>query len=286
MSAIIEARHLTKRFGTFTANNDINLSVQEGEVRAIIGENGAGKTTLMNMLYGILQPTEGELLFKGQPVQFHSPKDAIEAGIGMVHQHFKLSPSLTVYENIVLGIETNKKLKIGNKEINLPLIDNKRERKVVEDLIQKYNFSLNPDDKIRDLSIGARQRVEILKMLYRQVKVLILDEPTAVLIPQEVEELIAKIHDLKRMGQTVIIITHKLNEVKACADTISVMRRGQLIDTIVNDDAATTEKLAEMMVGRPVLLRVSKSGKPVGDKPVLEVRHLRAKNAEGQTELM
>ena len=159
MSAIIEARHLTKRFGIFTANNDINLSVQEGEVRAIIGENGAGKTTLMNMLYGILQPTEGELLFKGQPVQFHSPKDAIEAGIGMVHQHFKLSPSLTVYENIVLGIETNKKLKIGNKEINLPLIDNKRERKVVEDLIQKYNFSLNPDDKIRDLSIGARQRV-------------------------------------------------------------------------------------------------------------------------------
>ena len=282
MSAIIEARHLTKRFGTFTANNDINLSVQEGEVRAIIGENGAGKTTLMNMLYGILQPTEGELLFKGQPVQFHSPKDAIEAGIGMVHQHFKLSPSLTVYENIVLGIETNKKLKIGNKEINLPLIDNKRERKVVEDLIQKYNFSLNPDDKIRDLSIGARQRVEILKMLYRQVKVLILDEPTAVLIPQEVEELIAKIHDLKRMGQTVIIITHKLNEVKACADTISVMRRGQLIDTIVNDDAATTEKLAEMMVGRPVLLRVSKSGKPVGDKPVLEVRHLSAKNAEGR----
>ena len=282
MSAIIEARHLTKRFGIFTANNDINLSVQEGEVRAIIGENGAGKTTLMNMLYGILQPTEGELLFKGQPVQFHSPKDAIEAGIGMVHQHFKLSPSLTVYENIVLGIETNKKLKIGNKEINLPLIDNKRERKVVEDLIQKYNFSLNPDDKIRDLSIGARQRVEILKMLYRQVKVLILDEPTAVLIPQEVEELIAKIHDLKRMGQTVIIITHKLNEVKACADTISVMRRGQLIDTIVNDDAATTEKLAEMMVGRPVLLRVSKSGKPVGDKPVLEVRHLSAKNAEGR----
>ena len=261
MSAIIEARHLTKRFGTFTANNDINLSVQEGEVRAIIGENGAGKTTLMNMLYGILQPTEGELLFKGQPVQFHSPKDAIEAGIGMVHQHFKLSPSLTVYENIVLGIETNKKLKIGNKEINLPLIDNKRERKVVEDLIQKYNFSLNPDDKIRDLSIGARQRVEILKMLYRQVKVLILDEPTAVLIPQEVEELIAKIHDLKRMGQTVIIITHKLNEVKACADTISVMRRGQLIDTIVNDDAATTEKLAEMMVGRPVLYdRLEKTG--------------------------
>ncbi len=131
----------------------------------------------------------------------------------------------------------------------------------MEDLIQKYNFSLNPDDKIRDLSIGARQRVEILKMLYRQVKVLILDEPTAVLIPQEVEELIAKIHDLKRMGQTVIIITHKLNEVKACADTISVMRCGQLIDTIVNDDAATAEKLAEMMVGRPVLLRVSKSGK-------------------------
>ncbi|MBP3657203.1 MAG: ATP-binding cassette domain-containing protein, partial [Clostridia bacterium] len=274
--------NITKEFPGIIANDNITLQLKKGEIHALLGENGAGKSTLMSVLFGLYQPEKGEIRKNGETVKIKDPNDANDLGIGMVHQHFKLSPSLTVYENIVLGIETNKKLKIGNKEINLPLIDNKRERKVVEDLIQKYNFSLNPDDKIRDLSIGARQRVEILKMLYRQVKVLILDEPTAVLIPQEVEELIAKIHDLKRMGQTVIIITHKLNEVKACADTISVMRRGQLIDTIVNDDAATTEKLAEMMVGRPVLLRVSKSGKPVGDKPVLEVRHLSAKNAEGR----
>lgn len=283
MSVIIEARNLTKKYGDFTANRNINLSVKKGEVRAIIGENGAGKTTLMNMLYGILQPTEGELFFEGKPAHFDTPKDAIAAGIGMVHQHFKLSPSLTVYENIVLGTEMKKTISVGGKKIEIPLIDNKREREAVERLICKYNFNLNPDDKIRDLSIGARQRVEILKMLYRNVKVLILDEPTAVLIPQEVDELIAKIQDLKQMGQTVIIITHKLNEVKSCADTISVMRKGELVNTVPNDDNATMESLAEMMVGRPVLLRVNKSGKPVGEKTVLEVKQLSAKNAEGRT---
>lgn len=282
MQPIIEARNLTKKYGDFTANKGINLSVQPGEVRAIIGENGAGKTTLMNMLYGILQPTEGEILYNGKVVHLNSPKDAIASGIGMVHQHFKLSPSLTVYENIVLGIEMKKTIKAGGKKFELPLIDNKKERAAVAELIKKYNFSLNPDDKIKDLSVGARQRVEILKMLYRQVKVLILDEPTAVLIPQEVDELIAKIQDLKKMGQTVIIITHKLNEVKSCADTISVMRKGVLVDTIPNTKETTMEMLAEMMVGRPVLMHVEKSSKPVGKKPVLEVSHLSAKNADGK----
>ncbi len=283
MSTIIETRNLTKKFGDFTANKGINLEITAGEVRAIIGENGAGKTTLMNMLYGILPPTDGEILFEGKPVRMRSPKDAIDLGIGMVHQHFKLAPSLSVYENVILGIEMTKNIKIGKKEIKTSVIDNKKERQVVDDLIKKYNFNLNPDDKVKDLSIGARQRVEILKMLYRNVKVLILDEPTAVLIPQEIEELIAKIAELRSMGQTVIIITHKLNEVKQCADNISVMRRGELVGTVPNNDEATMESLAEMMVGRPVLLRVEKSGKPADtDNVVLEVSHLSAKDSNGR----
>ncbi len=283
MSGIIKAEKLTKKFGDFTANDSIDFEVQKGEIRAIIGENGAGKTTLMNMLYGLLQPTSGQIYFEGAPVKLNSPKDAITNGIGMVHQHFKLSPSLTVYENILLGLEIKKKLRIGKKTIDLPIIDNALERKKVDELIKKYNFNLNPNDKIRDLSVGARQRVEILKMLYREVKVLILDEPTAVLIPQEIDELIEKIHDLKQMGQTVIIITHKLNEVKRCADNISVMRRGKMVGTVPNNESATMESLAEMMVGRPVLLSVQKSSEPVHyDKVLYEVSHLSGKNSEGR----
>ncbi len=283
MSGIIKAEKLTKKFGDFTANDSIDFEVQKGEIRAIIGENGAGKTTLMNMLYGLLQPTSGQIYFEGAPVKLNSPKDAIANGIGMVHQHFKLSPSLTVYENILLGLEIKKKLRIGKKTIDLPIIDNALEREKIDELIQKYNFNLNPNDKIRDLSVGARQRVEILKMLYRKVKVLILDEPTAVLIPQEIDELIEKIRDLKHMGQTVIIITHKLNEVKRCADNISVMRRGKMVGTVPNDENATMESLAEMMVGRPVLLSVQKSSEPVHyDRVLYEVSHLSGKNSEGR----
>lgn len=283
MGAMIEARNLTKRYGDFTANRDISLCVERGEVRAIIGENGAGKTTLMNMLYGIIEPTEGQLYFEGEQVAFRSPKDAIAHGIGMVHQHFKLSPDLTVYENIVLGIELRRVLRIGKLSIPTPLIDNAREREAVRGLIERYNFNLDPDVKIKELSIGARQRVEILKMLYRNVKVLILDEPTAVLIPQEIDELIEKIHDLRGMGQTVIIITHKLGEVKRCADNISVMRKGELVETLPNDETATAEHLAELMVGRPVLLNVEKSDTPVNTESVLfEVDKLSAKNADGR----
>lgn len=280
---IIETSNLTKKFGDFTANRAINLQVEKGEVRAIIGENGAGKTTLMNMLYGLIRPTDGEILFEGRAVSFNSPLDAIRYGMGMVHQHFKLAPSLTVFENIILGLEMNVEIRVGNRQIRLPVIDNRKERKAIKALIEKYNFNLNVDDRIRDLSIGARQRVEILKMLYRNVKVLILDEPTAVLIPQEIEELIAKIGELKRNGHTVIIITHKLSEVKQCADSISVMRRGELVGTVKNDEQATARSLAEMMVGRPVLLEVEKSLKPVNrDKVVFEVEHLTAKDSNGR----
>ncbi len=280
---IIETKNLTKKYGEFAANKDINLQIEEGEVRAIIGENGAGKTTLMNMLYGSLQPTSGEILFDGKTMKFNSPLDAIEQGMGMVHQHFKLAPSLTVYENIVLGLEMNREIKLGKKTLRVPVINNKKEREAVNELIRRYNFNLDPNARVRDLSIGAQQRVEILKMLYRQVKVLILDEPTAVLIPQEIEELISKIAELKIMGVTIIIITHKLNEVKQCADNISVMRRGRLVGTVKNDDNATMTSLAEMMVGRPVLLEVEKSTKEVNqDKVVFEVSHLTAHNSNGK----
>ena len=156
MSGIIRVEKLTKKFGDFTANDGIDFEVQKGEIRAIIGENGAGKTTLMNMLYGLLQPTSGQIFFEDAPVKMNSPKDAISNGIGMVHQHFKLSPSLTVYENVLLGLEIKKKLRIGKRSINLPIIDNALERQKVDELIKKYNFNLNPNDKIRDLSVGAR----------------------------------------------------------------------------------------------------------------------------------
>ncbi len=282
MDTIIETRNLTKKFGNFTANKQINLAIQEGEIRAIIGENGAGKSTLMNMLYGILEPTEGEILYRGKKASISSPRDAISLGIGMVHQHFKLSPSLTIYENIVLGTETVRTHKIGGKTFKGVLIDEKKEKAEIQALVDRFNFNLNITDKVSDISVGAKQRVEILKMLYRDVDLLILDEPTAVLIPQEVEDLICRLKDLKKAGKTIIIITHKLNEVKMCADNITVIRAGQVVGTVPNDSNTTDESLAEMMVGRPVLLRVNKSGKPAGEKVAYQVKNLSTVNSEGE----
>ena len=206
-----------------------DLAVKEGEIRAIIGENGAGKSTLMNMLYGILQPTEGEILFRGKKVAIASPRDAIELGIGMVHQHFKLSPSLSIYENIVLGTETVCTHKIGKKTFRGVLIDKKKEKAEIQALVDKFNFNLNITDKVSDISVGAKQRVEILKMLYRDVDLLILDEPTAVLIPQEVDDLIRRLIDLKKAGKTIIIITHKLNEVKCAPITLRLSVQATLL---------------------------------------------------------
>ena len=282
MGVIIETKDLTKKFGEFTANQAISLEVEKGEIRAIIGENGAGKSTLMNMLYGVFPPTSGQILFSGEPVEFHSPKDAIAKGIGMVHQHFKLVSSLTVYENIMLGAEINKQYSIGKYRFGGMLVDNRLEREKIRELIERFHFQLNPDDKIRDISVGARQRVEILKMLYRDTEVLILDEPTAVLIPQEVEELIQRLRGLKAMGKTIILITHKLNEVKMCADNISVIRAGRLIGTIKNDEEATKEKLSQMMVGRPVILNIEKGPRKVEKEVLLSVEGLCAADNTGR----
>jgi len=251
-------------FGKFCANNEIDLAIRQGEIRAIIGENGAGKTTLMNMLYGILQPSSGEILIKEKKVTMSSPKDAIALGLGMVHQHFKLVPSLTVFENILIGVE---KTKFG-------IIDKKKERELVQQLIEKYSMNLDADDKVADLSIGAMQRVEILKMLYRDVEVLILDEPTSVLTPQEVDELIDSLRELNRQGKTIIIITHKLQEVKKLAHTITVIRHGAVIGT-VESKSCSMEDLAFMMVGRPVLMNVDKGVSKIDKQTVVyEVKNL------------
>ena len=251
MSNLIEVQDLTKKFGNFTANDKINIQVKEQEIKCIVGENGAGKSTMMNMLYGLLQPTSGKILIRGKEVVMNSPVDAIANGIGMVHQHFKLVPSLTVYENILLGTEIN--VKRGG--FKTPIIDQKREIECVDKLIKENHFELNPTDKIEDISVGGRQRVEILKMLYRNVDILILDEPTAVLTPQEVDELMVTLKHLRDMGKTIIVITHKLREVMELADSITVIKHGKVVGNVEKKDTSE-EELAQMMVGRDVVLTV------------------------------
>lgn len=254
----IETLNLTKKFGNFTANDNISISIKEGEITAIVGENGAGKTTLMNMLYGLLQPTSGEIRINGKTVNFKSPVDAISNGIGMVHQHFKLVPSLTVFENIMLGIEFNKKIKFGKRfNFNSFIIDEKKEREEVKKIIEQYKFDLNPDDRVESISIGAKQRIEILKMLYRNVDILIFDEPTAVLTPQEVDEILESFRELKKQGKTIILITHKLREVMEVSDNVIVIKRGRVIGEKRTSDTSS-EELANMMVGRDVLININK----------------------------
>ena len=256
---MIQTVGLTKRFGSFTANDHIDLAIPEKEITCIVGENGAGKTTLMNMLYGLLEPTEGEILIRGKQVKLKSPIDAIANGIGMVHQHFKLVPSLSVYENILLGAEITKK---GG------LIDRKEEIRQVEELIHTYHFELNPLDKVEDISVGSRQRVEILKMLYRNVDILILDEPTAVLTPQEANDLIDRLKGLKEKGKTIIVITHKLREVMEVSDNVVVIKRGKVVDTMRTSDTSEQE-LAQMMVGRDVMLTVENDRRKVSDGSII-----------------
>lgn len=272
--SMIEVSDLTKKFGDFTANDRITLSVEEQEIKCIVGENGAGKSTLMNMLYGLLQPTSGKILIRGKEVKMNSPVDAIANGIGMVHQHFKLVPSLTVYENILLGVE----LKKGKT----PFIDQKTEIEKVQKLIDEYHFELNPLDKIEDISVGGRQRVEILKMLYRNVDILILDEPTAVLTPQEVDELMVSLKNMKKQGKTIIVITHKLREVMELSDSVTVIKQGKVIGHVKTSDTNETD-LAQMMVGRNVVLTVSNERKePISDEIIYEVKDLCTINDYGK----
>ncbi|HZT10386.1 MAG TPA: ABC transporter ATP-binding protein [Actinomycetota bacterium] len=268
---VLEMRGITKRFPGIVANDRVNFDLERGEVHAVLGENGAGKSTLMNILYGLSQPDEGEIRFKGQPVTFTSAKDAIRGGIGMVHQHFMLIPVMTVAENIVLANEPTREGVFFDREAA---------EKRVADISRAYKFAIDPEAKVQNIGVGQEQRVEILKALYRKADVLILDEPTAVLTPQEAGELFQVLRTLVRDGMSVIFISHKLNEVLEIADRITVLRRGKTIDTVPRE-GATEEGLARMMVGRDVLLRVEKT--PAGHEGdvLLEVDDLHVLDDRG-----
>jgi simple sugar transport system ATP-binding protein len=267
----LELRGITKRFPGVIANQDVNLVVEPGEIHALLGENGAGKTTLMNVLYGLYRPDEGEIRLDDQTVAFHGPGDAIAAGIGMVHQHFMLVPVFTVTENVMLGVEST--------QGPLGQLDRAAARRRVVEISDRHNLHVDPDARVEDLPVGVRQRVEIIKTLYRESKLLILDEPTAVLTPQEDEELFAIMRSLKASGTSIVFITHKLNEVLAVADRITVLRRGRVIGTTTPAEA-TSESLASMMVGRPVDLIVDKGPAHPTD-PMLEIEGLVVKGDRG-----
>jgi ABC-type uncharacterized transport system ATPase subunit len=266
----LELKGITKRFGSLVANDRIDLSVAPGQVHALLGENGAGKTTLMNVLYGLLQPDEGEILLDGKPTQFHSPKDAIAAGIGMVHQHFMLVPVFTVAENVTLGIEETR---------GYGLLDRRKTRQDVRELSRRYGLEVDPDALVENLPVGIQQRVEIIKALVREATVLILDEPTAVLTPAETEDLFRIIRELKAGGKSIVFISHKLKEVQAIADTITVLRRGTTVGQ--RPPGTSEDELASLMVGRDVQLRVSKEAAKPG-AVVLDVADLTIADETGR----
>lgn len=265
--AAIELKNVTKRFGEVVANDRINLTLRKGEILSILGENGSGKTTLMNMLSGIYFPDEGEIIVNGQEVTIRSPKDAFALGIGMIHQHFKLINILTAAQNIILGLDGPAQL------------DMKKIREDIKALADQYGFELDPDRKIYDMSVSEKQTVEIVKVLYRGADILILDEPTAVLTPQETERLFQVLRNMKKDGKSIIIITHKLNEVMEISDRVTVLRRGQYIDTV--ETASTDEnQLTEMMVGEHITLDIERT-EPVNPHRRIDVRGLTVRNREG-----
>ena len=269
---IVEMRHITKRFPGIVANDDVTIQIRRGEVYALLGENGAGKSTLMSMLFGMYEPDSGEILINGKSVKMRSSNDATAHSIGMVHQHFKLVDNYTVAENIVLGVEPQKRA-LGL----FPMVDMKKANQEIADLSKKYGLEVNPTDKIEDLQVSVRQRVEILKMLYRKAEILIFDEPTAVLTPQEIDFLLKIIDGLRESGKTIILITHKIEEIRRIADRCAILRRGKLIDVL---DVASTpsQEMANLMVGRTVDFKAHKSAPNYRDT-VLEVEHLTVQNA-------
>ncbi|MDO0823843.1 ABC transporter ATP-binding protein [Desulfosporosinus nitroreducens] len=259
---IIEMLNITKEFPGIKANDDISLCLRRGEIHALLGENGAGKSTLMSVLFGLYQAEKGEIRKNGTVVKINNPNDANDLGIGMVHQHFKLIDIFTVLENIILGVEPNK----------MGLLQKKEAREKVIKLSEQYGFEVNPDALIEQISVGMQQRVEILKMLYRENDILIFDEPTAVLTPQEIDELMEIMREFAREGKSILFITHKLNEIMAVADRCTVLRKGKLIGNVAIKDT-TKEELSKMMVGRNVNFKVHKKTKELGDV-VLSVKNI------------
>lgn len=269
---VLEAKGITKRFPGVLANNNINLKLYQGEILALLGENGAGKSTLMNILYGLYHPTEGEIWIKGERVELKNPRDAIDRGIGMVHQHFQLVPVMTVAENVMLGAEiTGAAGKLNAREAV----------KQVRRLSEQYGLAVDPTAVVEDLPVGAQQRVEIIKALYKHADILILDEPTAVLTPQEANELFRIMRQLTERGVSIIFITHKLKEVLAVADRIGVLRGGQMVGVALPEES-TEASLAELMVGRNVILQVEKSAAQPG-QTILKIDDLRVQDDRGHT---
>ena len=259
---VIEMLHITKEFPGIKANDDITLQLKKGEIHALLGENGAGKSTLMSVLFGLYQPEEGEIRKNGEVVKINDPNDATDLGIGMVHQHFKLVDVFTVMDNIILGAETTK----------LGFIQRKEARKKVEELSERYGLKVDLDAKVEDITVGMQQRVEILKMLYRDNEILIFDEPTAVLTPQEIDELMETMREFAKEGKSILFISHKLNEIMAVADRCTVLRKGRYVGT-VNTCDTNKQELSNMMVGRPVQLEVHKDEAKPSDV-VLDVENL------------
>jgi general nucleoside transport system ATP-binding protein len=286
----LELRGITKRFGSLVANDHIDLVVQPGEIRALLGENGAGKTTLMNVLYGLMQPDEGEILLDDEPAAIHSPRDAIRAGIGMVHQHFMLVPVFTVAENVTLGTEPVRRLttpavRLGGLRVpplglpSIGLLDRRKARREVLELSERFGLRVDPDALVEELPVGVQQRVEIIKALLRDASVLVLDEPTAVLTPGETEDLFRVMRELRAGGRSIIFISHKLKEVQAIADAITVIRRGKVVGE--RPPSTGSAELASLMVGRSVQLRVSKAPANPGDV-VLDVQDLSVDGERGE----
>lgn len=270
---IIEMRHITKRFPGIVANDDVSIQIKKGEIYALLGENGAGKSTLMSMLFGMYEPDEGEIFVKGEKVRITSPNYATKLNIGMVHQHFKLVSNYTVAENIIMGMEPVKKF-LGI----FPQVDIKKANRDIRKLSEDYGLEVDPEQVIEKVNVSIRQRVEILKMLYRQAEILIFDEPTAVLTPQEIEFLLQIIRNLRDSGKTIILITHKLEEIKQVADRCAILNRGKIIDVL--DVASTsTKKMANLMVGREVSFNVQKSAPRFGET-VLKVENVSVHNQD------
>jgi len=269
LPAVIEMKGIGKSFPGIRANDNINLTVEQGEIHVLLGENGAGKSTLMNILYGLYQPDEGQIFVKGKPVKISNPNIAIAHGIGMVHQHFMLVQPFIVAENIILGNEPKKGVSL----------DIEKAIKDVEEISKKYELKVDARAKIQDISVGMQQRVEILKTLYRGAEILILDEPTAVLTPQEIEELGIILKSLVAQGKSIILITHKLKEVMSMSDRVTIVRRGKIIDTLNTKDT-NIDELAEKMVGRKVNLTVDKEKAEIS-APVLEIKGLRVLDSRG-----
>ena len=286
----LELRGITKRFGSLVANDHIDLVVQPGEICALLGENGAGKTTLMNVLYGLIQPDEGEILLDDKPVAIHSPRDAIRARVGMVHQHFMLVPVFTVAENVTLGAEpvrrlTTPEMHLGGLRVpplglpSIGLLDRRKARRDVLELSERFGLRVDPDALVEDLPVGVQQRVEIIKALLREASVLVLDEPTAVLTPGETEDLFRIMRELRAGGRSIIFISHKLKEVQTIADSITVIRRGKVVGE--RPPSTTSVELASLMVGRSVQLRVSKETARPGEV-VLDVKDLSVHGERGE----